>query len=92
MKRCRVVLQCAWARPLEGAFALGLFPGQLAGAAHGLGLLTGFLDGRFLEMLPKLHFAEHAFTLKFLLQGPKGLFDVIVADADLHVVVTTFLS
>ena len=41
MKRCRVVLQCARARPLKSAFALGLFPGQLAGAAHGLGLFPG---------------------------------------------------
>ena len=43
-------------------------------------------------MLLELHFAEHAFALELFLEGPKGLFDVIVADADLHVVVTTFLS
>ncbi len=43
-------------------------------------------------MLLELHFAKHAFTLKFLLQSTESLFDVIVADADLHVVVTTFLS
>jgi hypothetical protein len=43
-------------------------------------------------MLLELHFAKHAFTLKFFLQSTESLFDVIVADADLHVVVTTFLS
>ena len=43
-------------------------------------------------MLLELHFAEHAFALELFLQGPKGLFDVIIADADLHVVFTTFLS
>ncbi|CAN1556842.1 hypothetical protein MCELHM10_02436 [Paracoccaceae bacterium] len=43
-------------------------------------------------MLLELHFTEHTFTLKFFLQGAEGLFDVIVADADLHVVVTTFLG
>ncbi len=43
-------------------------------------------------MLLELHFTEHAFTLKFFLQGAESLFDVIVTNADLHVVVTTFLS
>jgi hypothetical protein len=43
-------------------------------------------------MLLKLHFPKNAFALELFLQGPKGLFDVVVADADLHVVVTTFLS
>jgi hypothetical protein len=43
-------------------------------------------------MLLELHFPKHPFALKFLLQGTESLFDVIVADADLHVVVTTFLS
>ncbi len=43
-------------------------------------------------MLLELHFAEHAFALQLFLQGPKGLFDIVVADTDLHVVFTTFLS
>ncbi len=43
-------------------------------------------------MLLELHFAENAFALQFFLEGPKGLLNVIVTDADLHVVVTTFLS
>jgi hypothetical protein len=43
-------------------------------------------------MLPKLHFAEDALTLKLLFQGTKRLIDIVVANTDLHVVVTTFLS
>ena len=43
-------------------------------------------------MLPKLHFAEHALALELFLQGTKRLIDVVVANADLHVVVTTFLG
>jgi hypothetical protein len=42
-------------------------------------------------MLLELHFAENAFALELFLQSPEGLFDVVVADTDLHVVVTTFL-
>ncbi|KJZ32792.1 hypothetical protein TW83_01230 [Paracoccus sp. S4493] len=77
---------------LQRAFALCLFTGQLAGAANGLGLFTGFLDRRLLEMLLELHFAEDTFALKFLLQSTERLFDVVVANIDLHVVVTTFLG
>jgi hypothetical protein len=43
-------------------------------------------------MLLELHFPKHTFTLKFLLQSAESLFDVVIADADLHVVFTTFLS
>ena len=43
-------------------------------------------------MLLKLHFPKNAFALELFLEGPKGLLNVIVADADLHVVVTTFLG
>ena len=43
-------------------------------------------------MLPKLHFTEDAFTLELFLQGTKRLIDIVVANTDLHVVVTTFLS
>lgn len=77
---------------LKTAFALKLLPGKFPCTANGFGLFACFLDGGFLEMLLELHFAKHAFTLKLLLQGTESLFDVIVADADLHVVVTTFLS
>ena len=71
---------------LESAFALGLLACQFTGTADGLSFFARFLHGRFLEMLTKLHFAEHALALKFFLQGTKRLFDVIVANADLHVV------
>ena len=43
-------------------------------------------------MLLELHFAKDTFTLKFLLQRPERLFDVIVANTYLHVVFTTFLG
>ena len=52
----------------------------------GLNGLALALHGRLLEMLPELHFAEDALALQLLLQGPEGLIDVIVANADLHVV------
>ncbi len=77
---------------LETAFTLCFLPCQFTSTANSFGFLTGFLHGRLLEMLLELHFTEYAFTLKFLLQSTKSLFDVIVANADLHVVFTTFLS
>ena len=43
-------------------------------------------------MLLELHFAEHTFALKFLLQSTERLVDIVVANTDLHVVVTTFLD
>ena len=77
---------------LKTAFTLKLLARKFPCTADGFGLLARFLDGGFLEMLLELHFAEHAFALELFLEGPKGLLDVIVTDADLHVVVTTFLS
>jgi ubiquinone biosynthesis protein COQ9 len=77
---------------LETAFALKLFPGEFARTPYGFGLLASFLDGGFLEMLLKLHFAEHAFALELFLEGAERLLNVVIADADLHVVFTTFLS
>ena len=81
-----------WPEGSETVLTLKLLSGEFPRAAHGFGLLAGFLDGRLLEMLLELHFPKHAFALELFLEGPKGLLDVIVADADLHVVVTTFLS
>ncbi|OJY31809.1 MAG: hypothetical protein BGP11_09510 [Rhodobacterales bacterium 65-51] len=71
---------------------MSLLARELARTADRFGLLTGFLDRRLLEMLLELHFAEHAFALELFLQGAERLFDVVVTNADLHVVVTTFLS
>ena len=43
-------------------------------------------------MLLELHFAENAFALQLFLQGTKRLIDIVVANTNLHVVFTTFLS
>jgi|GEM_PF-31472 len=72
------------ANVLDVTFALRFFTSELASTTNGLGLFAGALDGRLLEMLLELHFAEYAFTLKFFLQSPEGLFDVVVTYADLH--------
>ena len=72
------------ARVLHDAFALGALAGQLAGAAHGFGALTGFLLGRLFERLTRLHFPEQAFALHLLLQRAQGLLDVVIADDDLY--------
>ena len=77
---------------LEAALTLKLFTGEFPRTANGFGLLARFFDGGFLEMLLELHFPKHALALELFLQGPKGLIDIVVANADLHVVVTTFLS
>ena len=77
---------------LKPAFALGFLTRQFPGTANSFGFLARFFDGGFLEMLLELHFAEHAFTLQFFLQSPKGLIDIVVTNTNLHVVFTTFLS
>jgi hypothetical protein len=51
----------------EKAFTLGLLARQLAGPAHGLGLLADALLGRLLVVLPLLHLAEDALALHLLL-------------------------
>ncbi len=71
---------------LERAFTLSFLPRQFTGTANGFSFLARFLDGRLLEMLLELHFTENPLALKFLLQSTKRLFDVVVANADLHVV------
>ena len=43
-------------------------------------------------MLLELHFPKNAFALKFFLQSPERLIDVVVANTNLHSSVTTFLS
>ncbi|OCX61043.1 hypothetical protein BFP70_16450 [Thioclava sp. SK-1] len=70
----------------ERAFALSLLTCQFTGTTDGFGFLTRFLDGGFLEVLPKLHFTKHTLTLKFFLQGAERLIDIVVANADLHMV------
>jgi hypothetical protein len=51
----------------EKAFTLGLLARQLAGPAHGLGLLADALLGWLLVVLPLLHLAEDALALHLLL-------------------------
>src|SRR5262249_31768759 len=61
-----------------------LLAGKLAGAARCLGLFSCRLLRWLLIEAPPLHFAEYAFPLHFLLQDPKSLIDVVIADEDLH--------
>ncbi|KJZ25734.1 hypothetical protein TW79_04270 [Tritonibacter mobilis] len=77
---------------LEETFALCFFACQLAGTADSFSFLARFFLGGLLEMLLELHFAEDAFALQLLLQGAERLIDVVVANTNLHVVFTTFLS
>ncbi len=77
---------------LEQTFALGFLACQFTGTADRFSFLTRFFLGRFLEMLLELHFTENALALELLLQGTKRLIDVVVANTNLHVVFTTFLS
>src|SRR5829696_904793 len=65
--------------------ALGLLAGELARAAHRLGLLARLLLGRLLVRATLLHLAEDALALHALLQHPQGLVDVVVADEYLQV-------
>ena len=68
----------------QQAFALQLLAGELAGAAHGLGLLAGALLRGLLVMAAELHLTENAFALHLLLQRLESLIDIIVADENLH--------
>jgi len=68
----------------QEAFTLGALAGQLACAAHGLGLPTRLGLGRLLESSAGLHFPEDALALHLLLQGLERLIDVVVADHDLN--------
>jgi len=66
------------------AFTLGALAGQLARAAHGLGLLAGFTLRGLLEVIATLHFAEETFTLHLFLERLQRLIDVVIADHDLN--------
>ena len=77
---------------LQTAFALQLLACELARTPDRFGLLAGPFDGRLLEMLLELHLAEDALALKLFLERAKRLFDVVVTNADLLVVFTSFLG
>ena len=66
--RFRVVSEVGLEQPLT----LELFPGELALTADSLGLLARFFLGRFLEMLLKLHFTEHAFALQLFFRARRA--------------------
>src|SRR3984885_15008475 len=68
----------------QQAFALQLLAGQLARAAHGLGLFTGLLLGGLFIMAAELHLAENALTLHLLLQRLESLVDIVITDENLH--------
>src|SRR5215213_2107812 len=68
----------------QQAFALQLLAGQLARAAHGLGLFTGLLFGGLFVVPAKLHLAENTLALHLLLQRLEGLVDIVIADENLH--------
>jgi len=71
------------------AFALDALALHLAGAAHGLGRLTGAALGGLLIMAAELHLAEHALALKFLFERLQRLVDVIITDENLHLVASS---
>ncbi len=77
---------------LHHTFALCFLARQFTGTADRFSFLACFFLGRFLEMLLELHFTKYAFTLELFLQGTKRLIDIVVANTNLHVVFTTFLS
>src|SRR5215213_7240896 len=68
----------------QQALALQLLAGQLARAAHGLGLFTGLLFGGLFVVPAKLHLAENTLALHLLLQRLEGLVDIVIADENLH--------
>ena len=63
----------------KNAFPLELLSGKFPVAADCLGMLTGALLRGLLIVGVRLGFAEHAFTLQFLLQHTKCLVDVVVS-------------
>jgi len=57
---------------------------HLAGATHSRSLFTGALFRWLFIMAAQLHFAIDAFALQLLLQSPKRLVYIIVANDNLH--------
>src|ERR1700678_485518 len=64
----------------QQAFALQLLAGELARAAHGLGLFTGLFLGRLFVVAAELHLAENTLALHLLLQRLEGLVDIVIAN------------
>src|SRR5687768_2228346 len=77
----------SWKGAPDGGFsalALGALALQLAEATDRLGLFTGLLFRRLLEVPAQLHLTEHTLALHLLLERAQGLVHVIVAYDDLH--------
>src|SRR5262249_50771087 len=68
----------------QQAFALQLLARQLARAADGFRLFSGFLLGGLLVMAAELHLAENPLALHLLLQRLEGLIDIVIANENLH--------
>jgi hypothetical protein len=68
----------------QEAFTLHFLAGELARAAHGLGLLADALFRGLLEIIAQLHFTENALALHLLLERLQSLIDVVVANENLH--------
>src|SRR5262245_52222511 len=68
----------------SAALALRLLAGKFPRPADGLGLLAGALLGRLFVIVAELHLAEDAFALHLFLQSPQGLIDIVIANDDLH--------
>jgi len=64
----------------DKSLALGLLASELAGAADRFSLFPARSFGWLLVKSSALHLAKNAFALHFLLQYPKSLVDVVVAD------------
>src|SRR5262245_8953696 len=86
-RTCDVMLGASLAGAPDGGFsalALGALALQLAEAADRLGLFTGLLLRRLLEVPAQLHLTENTLALHLLLERAQGLVHVIVAYDDLH--------
>jgi hypothetical protein len=68
---------------------LGLLASELVGSADRLSSFSVRSFGWLLEKSSALHLAKNAFALHFLLEYPKSLIDVVVANKYLQ---ETFLS
>src|SRR5258705_7712290 len=68
----------------QQAFALQLFAGELARAAHGFRFFAGLFLGGLFIMTAELHLAENTLALHLLLQRLEGLIDIVIANENLH--------
>ena len=73
----------------DESLTLGLLAGGLAGPSNRFSLFPVRPFGRLLVKSPALHLAKNSFALHFLLEYPKSLINVVVANEYLQ---ETFLS